>query len=400
MDDSASAADGPPGDEEVEVLPDPLVTPELFREWRSPRYGLTNPERMNNPVWEWLIRARITAFQATERLSGPCASDAGPGWSFERFGQSTTELPDGRKIQIAGEHEDHYDPDFHIHNDVVVRHPDGRIDIFGYPRATFPATDNHSATLVGTRIFIIGSLGYPHQRQPGMTPVFSLDLSTWEMTSLPTSGTPPGWIHGHRACLEDDGRSILLQGGNVDPGDTGIGFIENFDDWKLHLEDGRWERMTQRPWQCWKCHRTDCQPIHLWEIQQALWSRSIGWETELGDAVTALTEELGAPPRLDVMETLFEPPHPHDAVASAEDKYNVRRIRIDDVVVYYRWEWDHIQLTVEGTLPQQVVDSLVRDLEEKLSLLENSPCHATNTRERMGALTPAPRPEPSDPRST
>lgn len=379
---------------------DPAVTPELFREWRSPRYGRTNPERMNNPVWEWLVRARINAYQATERLNGPCALDAGPGWSFDRFGQSTTKLPDGRMIQIAGEHEDYYDPDFHIYNDVVVRHPDGRIDHFGYPRATFPATDNHSATLVGNRIVIVGNLEYPAERRPGMTPVFSLDLGTREITSIPTSGTPPGWIHGHRASLEDNGRTIFLQGGNVDPGDPGIGFVENFDDWRLHLEEGRWERITERPWQCWECVRTDRQRNHLWEIQQALWYRSVGWETKFGDAVTALTEELGASPRLDVFATLFAPPHPHDAVVSEEEDYNVRRIRIDNVIVRYRWKSHHIQLTVEGTLPQQLVDSIVRDLMEKMSQLENAPCHAKNAREPMGGPTPEPRPEPSSPRST
>jgi hypothetical protein len=41
-------------------------------------------------------------------------------------------------------------------SDVVVHHPDGRIDIFGYPKAAFPPTDFHSARLVGNRIALIG----------------------------------------------------------------------------------------------------------------------------------------------------------------------------------------------------------------------------------------------------
>src|SRR4029434_3018579 len=85
---------------------DPAVTPELFREWRSPRVGRSNPERMNNPVWEWLIRSGLNAWKATDLLHGPSPRVAGPDWCFDRFGQSSTELLDGRIVLIAGEHED------------------------------------------------------------------------------------------------------------------------------------------------------------------------------------------------------------------------------------------------------------------------------------------------------
>ena len=65
--------------------------------------GDSNPQRMNNPVWEWLIRSRFNAFLASERMDGPDAMEAGPGWCFDRFGQSSTELPDGRVVLIGGE---------------------------------------------------------------------------------------------------------------------------------------------------------------------------------------------------------------------------------------------------------------------------------------------------------
>ncbi len=51
-------------------------------------------------------------------------------------------------ICIAGEHEDHYDPDFCIYNDVVVLDLDGSVAIYGYPEEIFddflydPATGN------------------------------------------------------------------------------------------------------------------------------------------------------------------------------------------------------------------------------------------------------------------
>jgi hypothetical protein len=101
--------------------PDVSVTPELFTKWRSPRYGNANPERMNNPVWEWLVRCRVSAYWANEEFDGPSSFDAGPCWCFRRFGQSKTQLPDGRTVLIGGEHEDFYDPDFYIYNDVVVK---------------------------------------------------------------------------------------------------------------------------------------------------------------------------------------------------------------------------------------------------------------------------------------
>ena len=130
---------------------DSAVNRELFVKWRTPSFGSANPERMNNPVWEWLVRSKLSAYQATQRLRGPSALKAGPGWCFDRFGQSSTKLPDGRVVLIAGEHEDAYDPDFYIYNDVVVQHPDGSLDIYGYPRDEFPPTDFHSATLVSNR---------------------------------------------------------------------------------------------------------------------------------------------------------------------------------------------------------------------------------------------------------
>ena len=71
---------------------------------------------------------------------------------------------------IAGEHEDFYDPDFCIYNDVFVeraRRPPG---IYRYPKDVFPPTDFHTATLVGDEIILIGSLGYRDLRRAGRSP--------------------------------------------------------------------------------------------------------------------------------------------------------------------------------------------------------------------------------------
>src|SRR6185369_1169723 len=60
------------GDAVGDAIPlDPAVTRELFLKWRSPRLGGSNPERLDNPVWAWLVRSRINAYQATQRFKGP-----------------------------------------------------------------------------------------------------------------------------------------------------------------------------------------------------------------------------------------------------------------------------------------------------------------------------------------
>jgi ankyrin repeat protein len=178
-------------------------------------FGKSNPERMNFPFWQAMVRSGAIAWDARKQFDPDEEAYNYPGavWCFRRFGQSITELPDGRLIEIAGEHEDHYDPDFCIYNDVVVHHGDGTFDIYGYPEDVFQPTDFHTATLVGEHIYIIGSLGYYGARQPGYTPVYRLDTRRFTMERMATSGAMPGWIYDHKAMLEH-GR-LRVQGGKV-----------------------------------------------------------------------------------------------------------------------------------------------------------------------------------------
>ncbi len=118
-----------------------------------------------------------------------------------------TPLPDGRVIEIAGEHEDYYDPDFCIYNDVFVHDRKGNCDIYIYPREVFPPTDFHTATLAGEHIYIIGNLGYLEDRRPGYTQVFRLDIKTLKVERLETRGAMPGWISKHKASY--DGQSVI-----------------------------------------------------------------------------------------------------------------------------------------------------------------------------------------------
>mmetsp|Transcript_31216 Transcript_31216/g.28392 ORF Transcript_31216/g.28392 Transcript_31216/m.28392 type:complete len:84 (+) Transcript_31216:264-515(+) len=75
------------------------------------------------------------------------------------------ELEDGKKLYISGEHEDSYDPDFLIYNDVIIQDKEGNITIYGYPKDVFPPTDFHTATRIGDDVYIIGNMGYMQERK-------------------------------------------------------------------------------------------------------------------------------------------------------------------------------------------------------------------------------------------
>jgi hypothetical protein len=135
------------------------ISQETFLEGRHRRFGQANPEVMKIEFWEAMVRSGISAYRAQSIMGHSYGQDGEPVWCFDRFGRTITELPDGRFVEIGGEHEDSYDPDFCIYNDVVVHQGDGTFQILGYPRHVFPPTDFHTATLVGGDIYIIGGLG-------------------------------------------------------------------------------------------------------------------------------------------------------------------------------------------------------------------------------------------------
>jgi len=192
------------------------VSLDEFELHRSRVFGKQNPEAMNNPFWEGMIRAGVSAYQPGQmfEVGNKFDEQYNPIWCAQRFGQSITLLPDGRIVQVAGEHEDYYDPDFCIYNDVFVHLHDGSIAIYGYPESVFPPTDFHTATLVGDHIYLIGSLGYLNTRSYCDTPVYRLDTSTFQIEPLETEGAKPGWIYKHRADLSA-AQEICITGGKI-----------------------------------------------------------------------------------------------------------------------------------------------------------------------------------------
>jgi hypothetical protein len=342
----------------------PALDRDAFLAWRSPREVSDSPTRLDNPLWHWLVRTRHSAYSANKAFDGPSAFEAGPMWCFDRFGKSETPLPDGRVVHIGGEHEDHYDPDFFIYNDVTLIDPDGSIAIHGYARETFPPTDFHSATLVHDAIFIVGGLGYPEQRVVGHTPVFRLSLDTMRVTRLETSGEAPGWIHRHSAELADDGRSIVARGGELWMGDD-RSMQENIDAWSLDVANGRWTRLSALDWQRWTMVRVDRKPNRLWDVRQELWHQEHAWpghESYWKHDDAPDFEALAALYRLD--ETA---PAPEQG-----SEHNVYRMVIDGVSVRFTEDRWSVQAMVEGRLPDAGLDELQRATLATLQRLDAS----------------------------
>lgn len=353
-----------------QITVDSAITPEIFAEWRSPRFGSTNPERMNNPFWEWMIRTRLNGFQGNEKLNGPDSFEAGPTWCFTRFGQSRTTLPDNREILIAGEHEDHYDPDFFIYNDVVVKHPNGQIDIFGYPKEAFPPTDFHTATLVGGKILLIGSLGYPAERKPGVTQILTLDPATMKISLCESSGASPGWIFEHSAELSEDGHSIVVKGGKIarEPNT----FVDNIDEWKLDLSNRTWERLTALNWPRWSVQPKDHRTNSLWRVNSAMTMRGDKVFNQMFEnTMQEFREEHNVPLDLDLAAALFQPDIPHEQMQPLPNDTNAKRIRVNGIVVRYQDDMHKVVITAEGDLEPSLLKQLAIDLRDKLSRLEN-----------------------------
>ena len=142
-------------------IPVQPMSPEVYDSQKHRHFGEANPERVNHEFWLEMIRTGISGYEAHMSYGrGERDFEMPAVWCHQRFGMSTTPLPDGGWLQIAGEHEDHYDPDFCIYNDVVIHDGKGAAQIYIYPEGIFPPTDFHSATQLDDAIILIGNLGY------------------------------------------------------------------------------------------------------------------------------------------------------------------------------------------------------------------------------------------------
>ncbi len=330
------------------------VTQEVFARWRDARRGTSVAEELSNPYWAWLIRSKVSTYGANEHFRGPSSYGGNAAWAAQRFGQSDTVLPDGRRVLVAGEHEDYYDPDFFIYNDVIVIGTDGNITILGYPAEVFPPTDFHSATLHAGKLLILGNLGYPSQRVAGQTQLLLISVDDWSVAVQPTTGDGPGWIHEHQAQLQADGRALLVTGGKVHTPPDGA-LVENIDDWQLDLTDWTWTRLTERKWPLFELCRADGKRSEIWEMRQAIWHQD---HPDFESSV-----EYPPPADREAFELLYRPATvAHQARPEEEDSYSTYRIEVSGIVVRYEEYHRGVRLTVEGHLPADTVDALVAEL--------------------------------------
>ena len=375
-----------------DLTPPTAVTKDLFAQWRSARRGKQQAERMDNPVWEWMLREEVGTYSATQHFQLGSAFDLGPGWCSQRYGQSETLLPDGRVILIAGEHEDYYDPDFYIYNDVIVKNPDGSTHFYSYPEEDFTPTDFHSATLLDEQIILIGNLGYLESRRPGETLVQSLSLKDFHIRKIETKGNCPGWIGNHRTEYFSAEKKVIVSGGETF-GDDGS-LLENIDDWELDLSIWTWKRLTERKWTRVEFSKADRGWMNLFEMRNAQFMEVMRKEhaSMMTEEMKTLFDSSGIEGEDDELlgepaeDSVFTPPEDPEVLASlyqpnldfkevskeSEEDYDVFQILVDDVTVRYNEKGSYLVMTVEGELPSQVVESLVKDLKAKLSKLLKS----------------------------
>jgi len=221
----------------LDVDGSPTVTPEQYLKDRYRTFGSANPEKVDKPFWLDMIKTGASSWQAQRTYSDRDSSASDRLWTYKRFGRTINILDDGRTIEIGGEHEDFYDPDFCIYNDVTVFHADEEIEIYTYPEDLFPPTDFHTSTRVNGYIYIIGGLGYSESRIPGFTAVYRLDINSYAIERVETGGENPGWIYGHRASAPDPS-TISIQGGTIinHAGE----YIRHDRRYQLNLLTGQW----------------------------------------------------------------------------------------------------------------------------------------------------------------
>lgn len=349
-----------------------------------------NPTKLTNLYWQLIVKFNMspygiiktmpellktndetcTNYSVTSSLNN--IETRNQLWGMQRMGQSQTVLEDGRTILIGGEYEDYYDPHFCIYNDVIVIHPNGNIDVFGYPLSVFPCTDFHSATLVGDEIWLIGSMGYQAEREFSQTQVYKLNIHSYKISKVETVNSM-GWINSHQAVYRDG--QIIVSGGRII--EQGVmPMYENKDDWALNLKTLIWTNLTNKPWHCFFVSRSDSHFLNLDEYKALAHSFLLN-KTDYEQKYQDLASSIGIYPDLVLYDSLFIPPIAH-SLDDGHLKYNEQAVIIDEVRVRYVDEGQSIQVYIEGDLPEKSIQLIKSNLKHKLEKLENAPCQVVD----------------------
>ncbi len=329
------------------------ITRQIFEEQCKRRFGATNPERMHLDHLEWMVRRGCDPYGVRKNFGlerdhadcGPdgCLARNDPDWCFDRMGMTRTPMSDGRIICIAGEHEDFYDPDFCIYNDVIVLKPalgkdtvdldSSEVEIYGYPESVFPPTDFHATVLARNKLVAIGRLGYEGTRTERETPIVVLDPDDYRIEQVTTRGPAPGWIYGHHASYDESTNSIAVRGGrlHVESADPNP---EHTGAHRLFLDGWTWE------------------VISLQETRRRFLLEKDGSND---------SEFLGPDPtsfRLKTVPNRTLPPEDRGVMMYGVDIHGVR--------VTFLAFCAYVQLLVEGNLPPDLVEQLLGELTDNL----------------------------------
>jgi|GEM_PF-1615386 len=346
---------------------DEKISEDLFKKWANPRYGTCNPTLMDSPLWREAVVSRNSAYRIAQQYEKYMRKIQSPLWSFDRFGKSVTWMPDGREIHIGGEHEDSYDPDFFIYNDVTVIQPDDSIVIYGYPREVFPPADFHSATPVEDSLVIIGRLGYHQDRQYGTTPVYLLDTTTFRITKVETEGTSPGWIHNHTVSYDPQTHLLTLTGGKVDYGDDKPLF-DNGDTWTLDTQTWRWQRLTKNEWTWIEFKREDGGWNRMFDYHSLLFAWDVNWHEQYESKRNELEEKTGLTPDLQRYQNRYVITRLNNTVT--EEDYETYITAFDGIPVTITEEGHRIMLRIEGLVAPALLEEIERTIARNLEALE------------------------------
>jgi hypothetical protein len=96
-----------------------------------------------------------------------------------------------------------------------------------------------------------------NDRRPGVTPVYSVDTTTFGITEVASSGTQPGWVFRHFADLSGES-AINVRGGQLVEVENGKQrFKRNIEKFSLDTASGVWTQTSSRNWPQWSIGQED-----------------------------------------------------------------------------------------------------------------------------------------------
>ena len=318
---------------------------------------------MTSPLLRWLVETGHSPY-STRKIFGQDGWDGAiwKGWTIDRMGMSRTVIPDGREVFVAGEHEDYYDPDFRIFNDLIVRGPGGDIEVYGYPKDILPPTDFHTATLLGGELLVVGSIGYPDQRGAGVTPVTRIEIDTWRVAGHTRTTGGPGWLCKHEVEAVD-GR-LVVRGGEVGTDS----FRRNCDEWSLDPATLDWTRLTRNEWPQFRIGRADGDSLHVWQIDSERFRRDYQPDKPPLEWIASLPAE----PDFGALASLYELPGADGPPEGDEHETLLTRTRVGGVPVEMYDGHPDLRVTVCGVLPERRIEEIAEHLRDRLSRIEQS----------------------------